>query len=66
MPVARNVWHDSGACTQLGGAALDHAPGVDAVHCFVRQRAGAADGGAGEASLTRRQGVGLCRAELDL
>jgi hypothetical protein len=28
--------------SKLGGAALDHAPGVDAVHGFCRERAGAA------------------------
>jgi hypothetical protein len=30
---------------EVGGAALDHAPSVDPVHRFIRQRAGAAGGG---------------------
>jgi hypothetical protein len=36
---------------ELGGVALDHAPGVDAVHRFLRQRAGPAGGGAEEGRL---------------
>jgi len=30
---------------EVGGAALDHAPSVEPVHRFIRQRAGAAGGG---------------------
>ena len=36
---------------EIGGAALDHAPGVDAVHRFVGQHVGAAGGGAEQGSL---------------
>ena len=36
---------------ELGGASLDHPPGVDPVHRFLGQRAGAADGRAEEGSL---------------
>src|ERR1700736_2813737 len=48
---AEGMAADPGARAELGGTALDHAPGVDAVHRFVRQRAGAAGGGAEEGSL---------------
>ena len=52
MPVARKVWQPIlTARAEIGGAALDHAPGVDAVHRLVGQRAGAADGGAEEGAL---------------
>ena len=36
---------------ELGGAALDHAPGVDAVHGRGGERSGATDGGAEEGAL---------------
>ena len=42
---------DPRARAELGGAALDHAPRIDAVHRLVGQRAGAADGGAEEGGL---------------
>ena len=48
---AEGMATDPRPCTELSGAALDDAPGVDAVHGFVRQRAGAADGGAEEGVL---------------
>jgi hypothetical protein len=49
MPVAREgMAADPGARAKLGGAALDHAPGVDAVHGRGGERAGAAGGGAEE------------------
>ena len=52
MPVARKVWQPIlPRRAQIGGAALDHAPGVDAVHRLVGQRAGAAGGGAEQGSL---------------
>ena len=37
--------------SEIGGAALDHAPGVDAVHRVLGQRAGASHGGAEQGSL---------------
>src|SRR5208283_3196659 len=40
---------DPDARAEIGGAALDHAPGVDAVHRFVGQRAGATGGATGGA-----------------
>ena len=52
MPVARKVWQpilDPRA--EIGGAALDHAPGIDPVHRLFGQRAGAAGGGAEEGAL---------------
>jgi hypothetical protein len=52
MPVARKgMAADPGARAEVGGAALDHAPGVDAVHSIYSERAGAADGGAEEGDL---------------
>jgi hypothetical protein len=42
---------DLSAHAELGGAALDHAPSIDAAHRLVGQRAGAAGGGAEEGSL---------------
>jgi hypothetical protein len=48
---AEGMAADPGARAELGGATLDHAPGVDPVHRFVRQRAGAAGGGAEEGAL---------------
>ncbi|MGC1863935.1 MAG: hypothetical protein WA733_23150 [Methylocystis sp.] len=36
---------------EVGGAALDHTPGVDSIHRLVGQRAGAAGGGAEQGSL---------------
>jgi hypothetical protein len=42
---AEGMAADPGSRAELGGAALDHAPGVDPVYRFVRQRAGAARGG---------------------
>ena len=36
---------------EIGGAALDHSPGVDAVHRLFGQRADAAGGGAEQESL---------------
>ena len=34
---------DTDARSEIGGAALDHAPGVDAVHRLFGQRSGVAD-----------------------
>ena len=49
---------DPGARTEFGGAALDHAPGVDLVHGFCGERAGAADGGAEEGGLAALANAG--------
>ena len=48
---AKGVAADPASRAKVGGAALDHAPGVDAVHRLVGQRAGAAGGGAEQGSL---------------
>ena len=48
---AKRVATDADARAEIGGAALDHAPGVDAVHRVFGQDAGAADGGAEQGSL---------------
>ena len=48
---AEGMATDPRARAELGGAALDHAPRIDAVHRLVGQRAGAADGGAEEGGL---------------
>jgi hypothetical protein len=48
---AEGVAADPAPCAELGGAALDHAPGVDTVHGRGGQRAGAAGGGAEEGGL---------------
>ena len=42
---------DPDARAEIGGAALDHAPGVDAVDRLIRQRTGAAGGRAEQGSL---------------
>jgi hypothetical protein len=56
---AEGMAADPGARAELGGATLDHAPGV--ARCiFVRQRAGAA-GGSGRGEPCRRRG---CRPPL--
>jgi hypothetical protein len=49
---------DPDAHAELGGAALHHAPGVDAVHGRGGQRAGAADGGAEEGGLAALANAG--------
>ena len=48
---AERVAADPDARPEIGGAALDHPPGVDAVHRLFGQRSGAASGGAEEGSL---------------
>jgi hypothetical protein len=54
VPVSR----DAGARAEFGGAALDHAPGVDPVHGRGGERAGAAGGRAEEGSLARVANAG--------
>jgi hypothetical protein len=48
---AKGMAADPYASAEIGGAALDHAPGVDAVHRRFGQHAGAADGGAEQGGL---------------
>ena len=48
---AEGMAADPGARAELGGAALDHAPGIDAVHSRYGERSGAAGGGAEEGAL---------------
>ena len=49
---------DADPCAEIGGAALDYAPSIDAVHRVFRQRAGAAGGWSGrvEPSVVRGSG----------
>ena len=55
---AKGMAANLGPRAEVGGAALDHAVGVDAVHGFIRQRAGAASGGAEQGGLPDVADVG--------
>src|SRR5580704_7756570 len=63
---AKGVAANPRAHAETTGAALDHAPGVDSVHRFVRQRAGAAGGGAEEGSLAAVADAGRLNIRVDI
>jgi hypothetical protein len=48
---AEGMTADADSRAEIGGAALDHAPGVDAVHRVFRQRVGPANSGAEQGGL---------------
>ena len=55
---AEGMAADFDACAEIGGAPLDHAPGIDAVHGGVGEDTGAADRGAKQGALVLAREAG--------